>query len=84
MAPPCGTRWTAHLSEAENQGIFVCGQSDGITVTHREVDLPTVTPQGGGVGRHPGGEEPGRDRNTSGILEHLYLRENDQSDFHST
>ena len=50
--------WSQHLSEAEDQGVFLCSQSDGVTVAHREVHLATVAPQGGGVGRHPSGEQP--------------------------
>lgn len=63
QAPPGETMWFQHLSEAEDQGVFLCSQSDSITVAHGEVDLATVTPQGGGVGWHPSGEQPGTDKN---------------------
>lgn len=51
----------SHLSEAEDEGVFGRRQSDSVAVAHGEVDLATVAPQAGGVGWHPGGEEPGRD-----------------------
>lgn len=68
-------RWFQHLSEAEDQGVFLCSQSDSVTVAHGEVDLATVTPQGRGVGWHPSGEQPGTDKNTS-IISELIQRKN--------
>lgn len=59
IAPSGGAVWFQHLSEAEHQLVFLCSQSDGVTVAHGEVHLTTVAPQGRRVGWHPRGEQPG-------------------------
>lgn len=51
--------WSStYLSQAADQVILAGNQPCGITVTHRQVHLPAVTPQGAGVSREPLRQQP--------------------------
>lgn len=69
-----------HLSEAVDQRVCLCSQSDSVTVAHREVDLATVAPQGGGVGWHPSGEQPGTDKT---LMAEFHRRHHSVVGFHT-
>lgn len=60
--PGRGAGWVlrefVYLSEALDKLILLGSQAGGVAVAHRQVHLTTVTPERGGVGWHPGREQP--------------------------
>lgn len=54
-----------HLSEGQDQGVFLCDHPDGVAVAHGEVNLATVAPQLRGVGWHPRGKQPRKDKHVT-------------------
>jgi len=55
-----------NCSEFSDQGVHLSSELYGVAVTHGQVDLSTVAPQCGRVGRRPGGKQPGEE-NRGGI-----------------
>lgn len=57
--PRAGIRGQAHLAEALDQRVLLSAQPGTIAVGHRQVHLPAVAPDGGGMRGHPFRKQPG-------------------------